>query len=62
MGFGDTVGADTLQPDTTWFTHRHQATRERAAKEIARRETLYGDFINEGTCDAIQRDTEVRPT
>lgn len=46
---------------TTWFTHRYQATRERAAKEIAKRETLYGDFINEATrvgIDAIQRDID----
>ncbi|HJW47278.1 MAG TPA: hypothetical protein VJ484_12430 [Lysobacter sp.] len=34
---------------TTWFTHRYQARRERMAKEIAKRETLYGDFINEAT-------------
>lgn len=46
---------------TTWFTHRYQATRERTAKEIAKRETLYGDFINEATrvgIDAIQRDID----
>ena len=46
---------------TTWFTHRYQATRERAAKEIAKREALYGDFINEATrvgIDAIQRDID----
>ena len=34
---------------TTWFTHRYQARRERTAKEIAKREALYGDFINEAT-------------
>jgi hypothetical protein len=46
---------------TTWFTHRYQATRERTAKEISKRETLYGDFINEATrvgIDAIQRDID----
>ena len=46
---------------TTWFTHRYQATRERTAKEIAKREALYGDFINEATrvgIDAIQRDID----
>src|SRR5688572_22443012 len=46
---------------TTWFTHRYQATRERTAKEVAKRETLYGDFINEATrvgIDAIQRDID----
>lgn len=46
---------------TSWFTHRYQATRERTAKEIAKRETLYGDFINEATrvgIDAIQRDID----
>ena len=46
---------------TTWFTHHYQATRERTAKEIAKREALYGDFINEATrvgIDAIQRDID----
>ena len=46
---------------TTWFTHRYQATRERTAKEIAKREALYGDFINEATrvgIDAIERDID----
>ena len=46
---------------TTWFTHRYQARRERTAKEIAKREALYGDFINEATrvgIDALEREID----
>jgi hypothetical protein len=44
---------------STWLTQRYQATRERTANEIAKREALYGEFINEATrvgIDAIQRE------
>jgi hypothetical protein len=32
---------------TTWMTQRNQIIRERARAELRRRETLYGEFINE---------------
>ena len=44
---------------STWLTQRYQATRERTANEIAKREALYGEFINEATrvgIDAVERE------
>lgn len=32
---------------TTWMTQRNQKLREQAQVELRRRETLYGEFINE---------------
>ncbi|MFC5576793.1 hypothetical protein ACFPOA_02040 [Lysobacter niabensis] len=46
---------------STWLTRRYQATRERAANEIAKREALYGEFITEATrvgIDAIEREID----
>lgn len=46
---------------TTWLTQQHQDNRERAANEIAKREALYGDFINEATrvgLEAMEREIE----
>ena len=34
---------------TTWISQRSQTRRERAKWETRRRETLYGDFINEAS-------------
>jgi hypothetical protein len=34
---------------TTWIAQRNQTVRERAKWETRRRETLYGDFINEAS-------------
>src|ERR1700754_1673475 len=46
---------------TTWLSQRYQDNRERAASEIAKREALYGDFINEATrvgVEAMERELE----
>ena len=46
---------------STWLTQRYQATRERTANEIAKREALYGEFITEATrvgIDAIEREID----
>lgn len=46
---------------TTWLSQRYQDNRERAASEIAKREALYGDFINEATrvgLEAMEREIE----
>jgi hypothetical protein len=34
---------------TTWISQKSQTTRERAKWETRKRETLYGDFITEGS-------------
>jgi hypothetical protein len=34
---------------TTWISQKSQTTRERAKSETRKRETLYGDFITEGS-------------
>ena len=34
---------------STWLSQRYQDSRERVASEIMKRETLYGQFINEAT-------------
>jgi hypothetical protein len=47
--FGSAVG--------TWITARHQDRRDLLGKQIARRETLYSDFIGESArllIDAMQ--------
>jgi hypothetical protein len=46
---------------TTWMTQRNQMVRERARAELRRRETLYGEFINEVsrlTADAFEHSLE----
>jgi len=34
---------------TTWISQKNQTVRERAKSETRKRETLYGDFITEGS-------------
>src|SRR6267378_7853856 len=46
---------------TAWITQRNQKDRERAHAELRRRETLYGEFINEVsrlTADAFEHSLE----
>jgi len=46
---------------TTWMTQRNQMIRERSQAELRRRETLYGEFINEVsrvTADAFEHSLE----
>src|SRR6266446_7439498 len=46
---------------TTWMTQRNQKDRERSQAELRRRETLYGEFINEVsrlTADAFEHSLE----
>ena len=46
---------------STWLSQRYQDSRERVASEITKRETLYGQFINEATrasLEAIEREID----
>ena len=57
---GSLIGGMTTLA-STWLGQRYQDSRERAANEITKRETLYGDFINEATrvgLDAVERDID----
>jgi hypothetical protein len=57
---GSVIGGMTTFA-TTWITQRHQVRRERVAGEIAKREALYGEFINEATSasiDAIEHEID----
>ena len=58
--FGSLAGA-SASIATTWITQRNQAIRERTRAELRRRETLYGEFINEAarlTADAFDHSLE----
>jgi hypothetical protein len=57
---GSTVGALTSLA-TTWFTLHSQERATRAAREMTRRETLYGQFIEEAAklyTDALMNEGE----
>jgi hypothetical protein len=57
---GSTVGALTSLA-TTWFTLNSQERASRAAREMTRRENLYGQFIEEATklyTDALMNQVE----
>ena len=57
---GSTVGALTSLA-TAWFTLNSQERATRAAREMTRRETLYGQFIEEATklyTDALMNEVE----
>jgi hypothetical protein len=46
---------------STWINQRYQGSRERTANEIAKREILYGEFINEATrvgMEAVEHDMD----
>ena len=45
---GSAIGA-LASFGTTWLTQHHQDRSQRLAQENARREKLYGDFINEAS-------------
>ena len=46
---------------TAWVTHKTRAKREGVRAEIRKRETLYGEFINEcskGVMDSLERNLD----
>src|ERR1051325_9171013 len=55
--FGSLVGGSATVA-TAWFTQRTQSKRELIRVEIAKRETLYGEFISE--CSRLVVDSLVR--